>query len=105
MGVHETKLPDLEKYLEKNRGNIIFFKNFIYKFELTKEEGKNILSELLKNGILDIIYRVRYNSEYWDFTNIRDIPKVIETGDIVITDVLEKTFVLFKVKEKYGSRT
>ena len=99
LGIKENKLPDLEKYLEKNKGNIIFIKNFISKFELTKKEGEDILIFLLKNNILEIIYRVRYNSDYWDFYNIREIPREIEVGDTIITNILEKTIILFRVKE------
>lgn len=99
LGIKENKLPDLEKYLEKNKGNIIFIKSFISKFELTKKEGEDILIFLLKNNILEIIYRVRYNSDYWDFYNIREIPREIEVGDTIITNILEKTIILFRVKE------
>lgn len=99
LGIKENKLPDLEKYLKNNRGNIIFFKNFISKFNLTKEEGKNVLSFLLDKGILEIMYRLIYESNYWDFYNIREIPSEIEVGDIIISDVFNKLIILFKVKE------
>lgn len=98
LGLKDNDFSNLEKYLIKKEGEIIFPDVFLKRFNLDYETTKEILLFLSKEKVLSIMYRLKVDQYYWDYDILSDIPKEIEVNDKIIEDVLERVYILFKVK-------
>lgn len=97
LGMKENDIPNLEKYLFSKKLTIIFPDTFSKKFDLNYEETKKILFFLVEEKIIFLMYRVKIDSYYWDYDDLSSIPAEIEIDDKVVDNILERTYILFKV--------
>lgn len=97
--IQEAKISELDKMLKEKKGKILFPEILAKKIEISYSESQKILFLLEKNKITEFIFRVEIPEKetFKDYTNLAHIPEELEIGNEIITNLLERTYVLFKV--------
>lgn len=97
--IQEAQIVELNKLLIEKRGKIIFPEILAKRININYSKAQEILFKLEKSKITKFIFRVEIHETgfFNDYESLSDIPEELEIEDEIISNLLERTYVLFKV--------
>lgn len=100
LGIAENKISLLESYISSKKRNTIIFPEVLARnVDISYQTSMKILLFLSKEKFIKRFYRIEIpeKNDHLDFNKIKEIPDEIELENCLITNVWDRTYVLFKV--------